>query len=524
MSLVYLDWRPTPTVSYSNVIKSACYRCDDKDDDWKNFTNHCKAIGLGPLWVNSRLKGFAYSYRSDGFFVFCVDHDDLSATDRINLSCVVSSFIKILTGHTHVFDKKSLHPDGEKFTGPLAKAPVLVRSSLEFSDPDVTEKLSGMVKTESSLLDLKVDGPAASSNNGNNRAVFRLRNNFGRLFDKTVSWCMKAKYSTWLGIPIFRRTMTFALVYILIVFSMTVYEFHPDRLSHSDKALLFSGGLVSSISLALLITIVWRGAKQVTSLLPLEQINAWFSKRDSHLILQANRTIRKLRTGFGVPDLLLLCFLPGLFLFPLKEVPSFFGVLKRFGLDIDSGLLQPAIEMQNRVSIVQAQSTPDFETTLLAQLAFFSFAPLLIVYFIDVSGRRKKIVTAYRNLLGHLAFGSVLDASIDRLVTLSNAARKNQTNKLLPQSYVGFRDAAGIIRDRLIVEQVTRNTNKLLLFLIFVFCFWYSFDYYWKFASDVLNLRGITTPVDIIINRPPIEPSAIPEEPSLPNSDQSGPA
>lgn len=524
MSLIYLDWRPTPTVSYSTVFKSGHCSCDDSDEAWKRFISHCQAIGLGSLWINSRLRGFAYYYRSDGFFVFCVDHDDLSASDRINLSCVVSSFIKILTGHTHVFDKKSLHPDGEKFTGPLAKAPVLLEKSLSFSDPNLVAKLCGFIRTESSLLDLRVHGSDSNSKETNMRAVFRLRNNFGRLFDKTVSWCTKAKYSTWLGIPIFRRTVTFAVIYALVVFSMTVYEFHPDRLSLREKALLFSGGLVSSISLAALVLIVWGTAKKIASVLPLEKIQDWFSKRDSHLILQANRNVRKLKTGFGVPDILLWCFLPGLFLFPLKEMPSFFGILRRFGFDTSSAFLQPAIAMQNKVSIVQAQSMSDFETTLLAQLAFFSFAPLLFIYFIDVSGRRKKIVTAYRNLLGHLSFGSVLDASIDRLILSSNLARKNPNNKLLPQSQIGFRDAASIIRDRLIIEQVTRNTNRLLLFSIFALCFWYSFDHYWKFASDVLNLRGITTPVDTIIGRPPIEPFATPEEPSLPNTDQPGPA
>jgi len=379
--------------------------------DVTRLGDYAESLHFGRRWVDNNIASVSFAARSDGFFLFLVAYKgELRDIDQLNLSCLVSSFLKEEMGHVHYYNKKLTFRFLDSNYNILHKSPIRVRMT-EVSPVDgLSAWLAGFISDSMKLHGLMPeDGPDSLRKLGHmadstrlplGRPAFAvLRHQYDNLFGKTFRWLEEYKKpKITFGVILRRRASTSLAAFLCIVFGIAAYS--DDPAFRADKVsflALTTFGLFAAICwIALsqlvlkLLALVWDG---VFPYFPkfFQDVGSFFSIAWRNLFRSVN-PLQFLR------DVYFISIVSGPFLFPLREVPVPSEVFKL--VDTSLKIFWPnGSQLAKLDAIAQLDARvwgADFWLLTLEKTVILMPAFVLLIWWWEVQTWRKRIEKTLR--------------------------------------------------------------------------------------------------------------------------------
>jgi hypothetical protein len=473
---VFLDWKPSTTVAFSE--NSIVREITDKDSD--RFSLSLRDSKLDVEWIFKVVKRIVYCIRFDGVFIFSIEFDttedpSFSNSDKTAICCAVSSFIKEDNGHFHYFDRKTRSYDSVSEMSPLFKYPVQIETPVGASQDPKQYCLDAIASSDELLKVMaKKSSPRRKDRVSSvltpplpTPAILVLRRRYAARLDRTFAWIADLRRRRHMGLHVFHRAFYIFALYLIAVFGYTVYrEDKASTFDVADRIGLVLAGLLSALAYILIFTHILKPLSKFLDSESRRRLLPNFFSQSTRAGI--SRRFESFGSRFSAFDLKVFLLLAGPFVFPLREIPDPIEFIKLLKVFDGTSWLDAILQLFSVASIESAISgNATFIKSFVHGLFFFAFLPITLL---QVSERlyRSKAIQALDALVGHLRYGTVLDAVLGNVwVGLERRPVQN----------FGYYMAIEIAERRLNAEVFKRSRNGV----IFTFA-WVSYLIYMYLA------------------------------------------
>ncbi|WP_298370994.1 hypothetical protein [Azospirillum sp.] len=472
---VFLDWCPKATNAVSPILFSL------SPETRKFIDDKAKILKLED---NITVSLIECHYRNDGIMLFSLaicgpekegrQKREITYEYLLSIATFVSNQVKLMIGHTHLYDTDYCKRNNDVKFPSISKQPVLIYDyeSDEYSITDFP--LSQMLADNNMLSSLF----SINKSGDRRRSVLLLRERFAKVFDKSFIAIAHLKNQRFLGYTSYSQYLYIAFLLLCLCAIFSFMQF-----SNTNKLNLVITGTVNSIYTIIFLFLynlmhIEHFIKFLSNLKYIKALYISIKRGVTFLIKKifsndACEYIQRISKD-RYPRLFLACLV-------------FFPII------LSSDIVRPIFEkvylpfLKDRVeyfSVDGAFSSFSIElffhelmTNFFGSLMFLS----IIVFVIEITFKRRKSIQILHRAKGVMKFGSIFNSVVSNVVISSS--NMGHYKKL---DFFSFDSACDIIDARLNGE--IRKRHFAFIYCSIMFAFSIALGGWWKYIMGIYKI------------------------------------
>jgi hypothetical protein len=363
---------------------------------------------------------------------------------------------------------------------PIHKTPV----RLNLTPEQATKALLELVQTDDAILGLTAESVPFEDfkpvTPNTTPAVLRLRDKYTRAFDRTFQWAQEIRQTKLWGIQLYKRYAYYIALYLILIAAMSVHL--ASDIGRSDAAIVWIGGMLNTFCLWFVLEkgvafIKKKYAGKDGKTLKDRVFDFLQSVFKPDWLIKIYAALPKMPSFVSRAELMWAAIIVGPLVLSFREFPSLLELTKIFKTDSTKEFFDTFETAINSVSISEALAKPGFVESALGNVVFYLPALVVLIYTLEVSMKRRRILRALAQLKGHLLFGNIYNAVVDGVFY-----RSRRTS---PPKNSNFDYAVRIVEDVIALERRKRASAQLALGVVLVLAVLFSWDAYLVLLSRV---------------------------------------